>query len=90
MRKRKIVQIAADEGGLVALCDDGTLWLRYKDEWSEIPPPPEPRGVPVPDLDTPDACHKPSRPCFHLRRYQEPLTLEIRCADCGAAVKAPY
>lgn len=44
---RKIIQIAAAQDILFALCDDGTLWRIYKDRdvgWmqiSDLPPPPK-------------------------------------------------
>ena len=38
---RKIIQIQATEHDLIALCDDGTVWVRklnaYSDDWRKLP-----------------------------------------------------
>jgi hypothetical protein len=38
--KRQIVQIAASENTLAALCDDGTIWALHGD-WTLMPPIPQ-------------------------------------------------
>ena len=44
MRTRRIVQIAASEKGLHALCDDGSVWLKGpEDAWVSYDPIPQPR-----------------------------------------------
>lgn len=36
MQKRKVIQIAvAPDGKIIALCDDGTIWIK-KSEWFNI------------------------------------------------------
>jgi hypothetical protein len=41
-RDRRITQISSHQGGVWALCDDGTLWLGsyQRKEWDEMPPIP--------------------------------------------------
>ena len=34
---REITQISSDHGGLVALCNDGTLWEFINREWALLP-----------------------------------------------------
>jgi hypothetical protein len=43
---RKVVQIAELDGYLMALCSDGSLWVRDRNnpEWDEMTPPPGCRG----------------------------------------------
>lgn len=96
----KIIQIAHSPRGLIALGDDGSLWLavdlhshveadgtKMKATWLAISPP---QVAPVPDLDTPDACHKP-RPCSHRgTRFKDPVSGDTICVDCGKPVASPY
>jgi hypothetical protein len=41
---RKVVQIAAAENGVCALCDDGTVWSYCCDSWSQLPAIPQPEA----------------------------------------------
>jgi hypothetical protein len=48
MRTRRIVQIATDvvetKVVITVLCDDGTMWLKLRDErWDQVAPIPQPR-----------------------------------------------
>lgn len=37
--KRKIIQLSWDmHGTLWALCDDGTVWFRFANEWRSLKP----------------------------------------------------
>jgi hypothetical protein len=45
---RKIVNIAADNHRMYAVCDDGTLWMQgAAGGWSEVPAPALPVAPPV-------------------------------------------
>jgi hypothetical protein len=41
---RKVVQIAAAENGVCALCDDGTVWSYCCDSWTQISTIPQPEA----------------------------------------------
>jgi len=42
MTRRRISQISAGkDSGLYALCDDGTLWVRWEREWHAVEPVPQ-------------------------------------------------
>jgi hypothetical protein len=46
--KRQIVQISVADGGLAALCSDGTIWILAESNWHSAPPipqDPEPKEV---------------------------------------------
>jgi hypothetical protein len=54
---RRITQISSHQGGVWALCDDGTLWLGsyQRKEWEEMPPIPLACDVPeVPEPKAPE------------------------------------
>jgi hypothetical protein len=54
---RRIAQISSHQGGVWALCDDGTLWLGsyQRKEWEEMPPIPLACDVPeVPEPKAPE------------------------------------
>jgi hypothetical protein len=50
---RTIIQITSVPNGLVALCDDGTLWgcLSVDGKWTELPGVPQPPEEPPLDID---------------------------------------
>lgn len=39
---RKVVQVSNERNTLVALCDDGTMWVLESPSWDKLPPIPQP------------------------------------------------
>jgi hypothetical protein len=37
---RKVIQVISHEGSLLALCDDGSLWMQSRDGWHQMAVPP--------------------------------------------------
>lgn len=42
--ERKVVQVLNTEETCVALCNDGTMWYLYSNQWNPLPPIPQPEG----------------------------------------------
>ena len=70
--KRKIVQISAvpavlscHDGGIYALCDDGSLWSCSSPEWQRLPDIPQEPDVPEP---SPVPVKEPSKKSISAKR----------------------